>query len=303
VATVRTVGSPLWWAIGLAGFLARGGILLLATPIVVLPSVVGLTTFIGPNAVTAAGFSPRFVALLAATVVIAGTWVVLGTLVGCAVDRFLVPAVLGLDHPGPSTDAGREPGLAPLFAIRSACLLPVAAGMAAGAVRLGQVGYQELILPSDSVTPFVARVLLGAPDAVAVIGIGLLAGELLGAVAVRLAIVERRTVPGALVGAGSWLVRHPIRSTAVTVTTILGSLVLVGPPVIATVLVWGGVRESLLGSADPVASLIVIPFVTAWAIALGLAGIAAAWRSAAWSLVMMGDHRGGGPDRQAGGTL
>ena len=74
--------APRLWALGLAGFLARGGIVLFALPIVVLPSVVGLTTFIGPNSVTAAGLAPRFVAIVAITTVVLVGWIVLATLVG-----------------------------------------------------------------------------------------------------------------------------------------------------------------------------------------------------------------------------
>ena len=50
-----------------------------------------------------------------------------------------------------------EVGLADLFVVRLVSLLPFALGVAIGGARLGQVGYQELILPSDSTTPFVVR--------------------------------------------------------------------------------------------------------------------------------------------------
>ncbi len=305
LAVIETLGSPRLWAIGLAGFLARGGIVAFALPIVVLPSVVGLTTFIGPNSVTAAGLAPRLVALLALTVALLAAWVVLGTLVAAAVDRVLVRAVLDIDGPGaPPDGADRGPGLARLVAIRLASLVPFGLGVAVGGVRLGQVGYQELILPSDSTTPFVLRVLLGAPEVVALLVLTWLASELLGSVAVRLAIVEGRTVVGSLAAGLGWIVRRPVRSAAVSLVTVLGSLVVVGPAVAAATLAWGGVRAVLLGAADPVAVVAVVAlFVVTWAGGLALAGIAAAWRSAAWSLAVVEDHRGGGPVPARGGTL
>jgi hypothetical protein len=305
VAALETLRSPRWWAIGLAGFLARGGIVVFALPIVVLPSVVGLTTFIGPNSITAAGLAPRLVALLALTVALLVAWVVLGTLVAAAVDRFLVRAVVDTVGTGqPPDGAGRGPGLARLVAIRLTCLAPFGVGVAVGGLRLGQVGYQELILPSDSTTPFVVRVLLGAPEVVALLVLTWLASEVLGAVAVRLALVEGRTVVGSLAAGLGWIVRRPVRSTAVTVATVLGSLIVVGPAVAAATIVWGDVRVVLLGTADPLASVAVVAlFVVTWAGGLALAGIAAAWRSAAWSLAVVEDHRGGGPVPAEGGTL
>jgi hypothetical protein len=304
LAVIETLGSPRWWAVGLAGFLARGGILVFTIPVVVLPSVVGLTTFIGPNSVTAAGLAPRFVALLAATVVTVAAWILLGTLVAAAVDRALVRAVVGIDRPGDPSGTDRGPGLTRLFVIRLACLVPFGVGLAVGGYRLGDVGYQELILPSDSTTPFVIRVLLAAPEVVALLVLTWLASESLGAVAVRLAIVDGRTAVGSLAAGLGWIVRQPVRSSAVTLATVLGSLIVVGPAVVATVVVWGGVRAVLLGTADPVAALAVVAlFAITWAGGLALAGIAATWRSAAWSLAVVEDHRGGGPAPAEGGTL
>ena len=44
-------------------------------------------------------------------------------------------------------------------------------------------------------------------------------------------------------------------------------------------------------------------FVAVWLSALFVAGVVATWRSAAWSLAVVGDHRGGGPVPPDGGTL
>jgi hypothetical protein len=301
----ETLRSPRWWAIGLAGFLARGGIVVFGLPVVVLPSVVGLTTFIGPNSITAAGIAPRLVALLALTVALVAGWVVLGTLVAAAVDRVLVPAVLhdaGFGRGSGGADP-RTP-LARLFAIRLACLVPFGVGVAIGGVRIGQVGYQELILPSDSTAPLVVRILLDAPDVVALLGLTWLSSELLGAVSVRLALVEDRAVLGSLRAALGWIADHPVLSTAVMLATPLGSLILVAPGVAAATIAWGAARTLLLGAADPLASLAaVVAFVALWTGGLALAGLAAAWRSAAWSLAVVEDHRGGGPVTARGGTL
>ena len=298
-----TFGAPGLWAVGLAGFLARGGIVVFALPIVVLPSVVGLITFIGPNSVTAAGLAPRFVALVA--IVTAGlvAWIVVATIVAAATDRALVGAVVR-EPAGGSLPAVRNPGLTTLFVIRLASLVPFALGVALGGVRLGQVGYQELILPSNGSSHFVIRVLQGAPEVVALLLVTWLVTELIGAIAVRLAIVEGRTAAGSLGRSPAWIVRRPLRSLVVVAGTVIGSILVLAPAVIVAGTAWDVVRTALLGDAGPFVDVVaVVLFVAVWTIALVLAGIVATWRSAAWSLAVVGDHRGGGPMDRGDGTL
>ena len=296
--------APRLWALGLAGFLARGGIVLFALPIVVLPSVVGLTTFIGPNSVSAAGLTARFVALVAITTAVLIGWIVLATLVGAAVDRAIVRAVLPHVGRAATNDAVGEPGLAGLFVVRLVSLAPFAIGVALGGLRLGQVGYDELILPSDSTTPFVLRVLRGAPEVVAVLVLTWLASELIGAVAVRVALVERRPALQSLGRALGWIAHRPLRAFAVLLVTVLASLIVVGPLVVAATALWTAVQRVLLGDPDPLAGLAIVALlVVVWAAGLTLSGIVAAWRGAAWSLVVLEDHRGGGPVDARGGTL
>jgi len=313
VAAGRTLHRPWWWVVGLAGFLARGGIVLFSLPIVVLPSVVGLTTFIDPNSITAAGLAPRFVALLAAVVGLIAGAVLLGTLVAAATDRVLVRAVVG--EGGDSAGSGPEdptsgppeagrPGLGRLLVIRLVSLVPFGLGLAIGGLRLGQVGYQELILPSDSTTPFVIRVLRDAPEIVALLLLTWLASELLGAVAVRVALLDGRTAAGSLGGGIAWILRRPVRSLATLGATVIGSLILVGPAIVIVAIAWDRVRTVFMESIDPVAMFAVAVVLGAvWTLGLTLAGAAAAWRSATWSLALVEDHRGGGPVPVAGGTL
>jgi hypothetical protein len=147
-------------------------------------------------------------------------------------------------------------------------------------------------------------VLLAAPEAVAVLIVGWLASELLAAVAVRLALDDRRSIAGAFGGALVWIVRRPVRSLAVLIGTTIGSLVVVGPALIVSTMAWSGVRTALLGPTEPTVALAwVVLFVAAWIGGLVVAGVVATWRSVAWSLVVMGDHRVGGPPAIEGGTL
>jgi uncharacterized membrane protein len=296
--------APRLWALGLAGFLARGGIVLFALPIIVLPSVVGLTTFIGPNSVSAAGLTARFVALVAVTIAVLIAWIVLATLVGAAVDRAIVRAVLPNAGRAATNDAAGETGLASLFVVRLVSLAPFAIGVALGGLRLGQVGYDELILPSDSTTPFVLRVLRGAPEVVAVLVLTWLASELIGAVAVRVAIVEQRSALPSLGTALGWIARRPLRAFGFLLVTVLISLIVIGPLIVAAAALWTAVQRVLLDDPDPVAGLAVVTLLlVVWAAGLTLSGMVAAWRGVAWSLAVLEDHRGGGPVAVRGGTL
>jgi hypothetical protein len=305
-AALDALAAPRTWAIGLAGFLARGGIVLFVLPVVVLPSVVGLTTFVGPNSVTAAGLSPSFVVLIVLTSLAVSAAVFLGTLVGTITERALVGEIAAgrvgdAGRPTPMDDSAR---LAALVAIRLIALVPVGLTVALGGVRLGQVGYQELVLPSDSTAPFIVRVLLAAPEVVVAIIVAWLLGELIPAVAVRWVLLDRRGIRAAFGAALVWIAHRPLRSLAVLAATTLGSVVVVGPALVTGTVAWSGVRNALLGGSDSGVALgWVALFVASWLGGLVLAGVAAAWRSAAWSLVVMEDLRVGGPPTIGGGTL
>jgi hypothetical protein len=296
--------APSLWVLGLAGFLARGGIILFALPIVVLPSVVGLTTFVGPNSVSAAGLAPRFVALVAITTILLVSWIVLATFVGASVDRAIFRAVLPDSGRAATNGAAQEHGLAGLFVVRLVSLVPFAIGVALGGLRLGQVGYDELILPSDSTTPFVLRVLRGAPEVVALLVLTWLASELLGAVAVRLAIVEHRSALRSIGRAFGWIARRPARSFGTLLATVVVGVIVIVPAIASAAVVWTMVERVLLGDPRPLAGVAVVALlVVVWAAGLALSGIVAAWRGIAWSLAVVGDHRGGGPVEAGGGTL
>ena len=316
-AALIALTRPRLWALGLAGFLARGGIVLFVLPILTLPSVVGLTTFVGPTAITAAGLSERFVALAAIAAGILAAWLVAGTLVGAAVDVALVRSALRPDEaagwPGADPDRGGRGGrgargdrglVRRLFVVRLVTLIPLGLALAWGAARLVDVGYHELILPGDLARPFVLRVLAGAPEVVLAILVTWLAGELVGAVAVRLAIVEGRSAGPALRGALRSIVRRPLGPLGILATTLGASAVVVAPPVAAATIAWEAVRTSLLGGAELAPALLAVGvFVALWLGGLVLAGIAAAWRSIAWSVALVRDHRGAGAGTVDGGTL
>src|SRR5690242_4505601 len=88
-ATSRTLAEPSAWIVALAGFLARGGIVVLLVPILPLPSPVGIANIVGPAVVTPAGPSSQGIAILVAAGVVVVGWIVFGVLIGAATDGYL----------------------------------------------------------------------------------------------------------------------------------------------------------------------------------------------------------------------
>jgi hypothetical protein len=289
-AALVAVSHPRLWAIGLAGFLARGGVIPFLLPIVALPSVIGVTTFVGPNAVTGAGLSPRFIAIAVATAGGSAAWLILGTIVGSLADLALVREVARADD-----EPARGGSVARLVCIRFAVLLPLGLVVAWGAARLVAAGYRELTLPGDLARPFFLRVLAAVPDVVVLLLVAWLAAELVGAVAVRLAIVEDRSFARAIGGALRSIVRRPLGSLGVLAATLAGSLIVVGPGLVTASIAWDGLRRALLGNGSAPAALLAVGlFVATWTAGLVLAGVAAAWRSVAWSALVVRNLRATG---------
>ena len=95
-----------------------------------------------------------------------------------------------------------------------------------GVVRIVEATYAELVLPSDTATPLVLRVLAASPDAVVgVLGTWLL-GEAWGGWAARFVILEGRRIGSALWTALRWFGRAPGRGlVAVLAGLVVGRLV------------------------------------------------------------------------------
>ena len=85
-ATAMTVRRPRLWVFALLAFLARGGLVVLVLPMVVVPTFVGLANFVGPTSVTAGGPTPRLVALVVVGLTAGLALVVVGTLVAAAAE-------------------------------------------------------------------------------------------------------------------------------------------------------------------------------------------------------------------------
>jgi hypothetical protein len=283
-ATALTARRPHLWVFALVAFLARGGLAVLALPIVVVPTFVGLANFVGPASVSAEGPGPRLVALIALGVATGLALAVAGTLVAAAAEVALHRATVveaearGVASVAMPAAAGRA--VVRVAALRLLLLVPVAAVAAVAVPAWIAVAYRELTLPSDVATPLVARVLAGAPAAsVAVLG-AWLAAEVVGGFAARRAALLGASVPRALAGGLLDSLGAPL-GTALTVAAALGASVLVLVPAWwAAGAAWDVARHALAGGTDALAALgAALLLAAAWLAVLALAAIAAAWRA------------------------
>jgi hypothetical protein len=290
--------------VALAGFLIRGGIVLLALPSVVLPSVIGIA---GVTGVDAFGIDGRptmwFFEILAIVVGGVVAWLALASVIGSLIDVWLIDATVGAtDRP---IRRGRPlPGIGLLLdmvVVRGLCLLPLAGALAWASSRIYTAAYNELTTPSNLATPLPVRVVENAADAVILVSVVWLATETIAALAVRRLVLSDDGVRGSIVGALVQIVRRPV-STAATVLASTGATVLATALALAaTAMAFDWCRVAAR-SQQPIAVVLdlgplsttrdfrpvifvmtALVLAIAWVTAAALSGIASAWRSAAWT--------------------
>jgi hypothetical protein len=288
--------------VALAGFLVRGGILLLAVPSAVLPSVIGLAGALGVDAFGIDGRpTTSFIELVVAISAAAAIYLLLATVVGSLVDIWLIEAALDRDD-----RSSRPEPAAPIFeralslaGIRTVCLVPMALALAWAGTRIYGSAYNELTTPSNLGVPLAIRTVLGAADAVAVVVVVWLLEETVGAIAVRRLVLTGCGVWRAIGGALSQLVRRPITSAATVLLSYLASATVMAASIVAIGTAFDWCRVAARIQQPILLNLGIGPFSTtrdimpalfllaaialavAWLAASTVAGIASAWRSAA----------------------
>jgi len=281
---------PSTWLLAFAGFLVRGGWLLVVAPIVVLPTAVGLANVVAPLLEDIA-FGRRAAELVGLIVV--GLIVVIGWLIGgglfAALTEIEVVRRISVDDAAARPLAGDVVGTwgaaSRILAVRLAAHVPFAVVLVWGAARIASVGYAELTVPSDVTVPAPWRIAAGAPDAIAGILLTWLLGEAIGAAGARRVALRGETARAAVRAAIARFVRSPLRPTLLA---FIPTIVLVGV-VALTGIAAGAALDALrsgfaLGdpSAGTTAPLVV--FVALFAGGLVLIALTSAWRSAIWTL-------------------
>jgi hypothetical protein len=289
--------------VAVTGFLVRGGIVVLALPAVVLPSVIGLAQITGVRAISIAGQpTPWLIEVALLAVLGVAAWLVAAGVVGALVDVWLVE--MALDTTGSTRGRLAVPGrplILRLVAIRAACAVPLAVALAWAAERFFQATYNELVTPTDLAQPLPLRVALAAADAVAVVTVVWLATETIAAIAVRRQILAGGGIWRSLAGAALQVVRRPLSTLLTTVLSYGAGVAATVAALFATATAFDWCRIAAR-NASPIAVRLgvgdlgtaldlrpaILVFATialalAWAVALGLSAVTSAWRSAAFS--------------------
>ena len=167
-AIVVTLVRPLSWLLGLASFLAGGGMFLMAAPVVVLPTPTGIQNALGaPLSTLVVGTPSTAMVLVIAGAAGAGLVLLLGGLLaGAWAERHLIALQLAAaDDEGllATRPLDGAPGTVSVAIVRALALLPVIAVGIVAWQPVYDAAYRELVLPIDLVTPLGLRVIRDVP--------------------------------------------------------------------------------------------------------------------------------------------
>ncbi len=303
------LGQPALWVLGSLAFLGRGGIILLSVPIWTLPTPVGLTTTLGPDAFDRGGLSARFLGAVGVPLLLALLLAIaLGLIVSAVVEVISYERFLA-DPESVELRGGRERSsisrrqrvrlVLDLTLLQAALLVPLGVGVAAVIARMVAVVRLEQFLPSSLQLPLVVRVVAGAAAPLSVLLVTLVVCELLYASTSRELLAARFDTrrPSAAstdhtdTSASLGTVAVGVARTVATGTAAWSvTLPVLAASIWAITVAWNGVRDSFLGPGvldDPgsmmEAGVVALLFVSLWTVVLLLIGFSTALRGALWT--------------------
>jgi hypothetical protein len=311
VATAAAVvaADPVLWLLGIVGFGARGGLVLLTLPVLTIPSPVllsimfrneldtaGTTSSFDVLAVMAAGVT-GVVALLA---IVVSAWAELNAVERCVAEPHSETLRLGRS-PRPLTPPERRSLLLWVAAVQASGLVPILLLALLFVGRLSGIVSTELQQPGDLGIPLIERVIRDA--APTLVGLLLLIAiiEVLVSLASRRLIVARlgllpdgagEQTEGRLAIHGALRVaRQPLRVAGVAALSWLTAMAAIVVTVGGLSLAWGLSRQGLLSLGRTgdlgamLGALITACLLSAvWIGAFCICGLASAFRSSLWTM-------------------
>jgi hypothetical protein len=312
-----TLVRPATWPLALAAFLLRGGWIVVVAPVVVIPSAAGVANAVAPflTSFVFGGVSNGLIALSAGALAACLVWLVVGGFLAAGAEAEMI-AIVATDEDvvgGSRSTSAPEPQARAwrIVVVRLVALTPLVLALAVGSVRIVSTTYRELTVPSDVTLPIAWRVITAAPEAVAIIIVTWLVGQVAGAVAARRVVLAGEGVSRSLVRALGWCVRHPIRTMVLEGVPLVALIAVVIPSSAAAAAAWSAIGGALRSQAGPVPAIaLLILFVGLWVGGLLLIAVTSAWRNAAWTVAMAGtfgaiegDPQGGWQAASESGTL
>jgi hypothetical protein len=282
-ALLAALSRPAWWALALAAFLVRGGILIAVLPLLSLPTTAEVTNAFAPTIEGLIYGRPSLETVLSWTVLISGLFLVLYGLVFAG--SWLDLALLRETTSDPELELGWSPAnrsATLALAIRLVAHLPTVVALAYALIRVIGVLYLELTAPGDSTTPLAIRVLAQAPDAALAVGVTWLVGEAVGGLATRRAAAGE---PVAAAFGRSVRQVLSVRGLATLAATTAALIALLVPYLLAVATAWDNVRVGLFDGVGAVLTLTaVVLMVSTWVLGLATLGALLCWRATAWTV-------------------
>jgi len=302
-------GDPVLWLLGLVGFAARGGLMVLALPIVTIPGPVLLSIIFRDQVTSAEGAAGSPVLVLLVACVVAGL-----VLFGVLVAAWAEVHAFERTSSDPETEVlrlGRTPRQLEghdrwslvlwVAAVFAAGLVPILLTVLLAGDRLGHALVDEVQTPSSVTVPLALRVF---SDARLELGLCILVAAIMEAtvslgsrrlMAARYGVLpagageasEGRT---ALAGAAR-LLRQPARSVGTALLCWSVTIVGVGVTLAVIAVAWSSTRDVLLSLADTtaiesvaIAVVELMLFCAVWMGGLVVVGFASALRTALWTV-------------------
>jgi hypothetical protein len=309
-AFATVLGDPTLWLLGALGFFARGGVVLLALPIITVPTPVTLS-IVFRSVITTSGTDAAFAALTFTVLVAFGSCLLAGLLLAAYADVAAFER-LAVDPETEEIRAGRVPRrfttrdrrrlVVWLSGIQAFALVPAGFALAAVADRVDRVIRTEIQFPSDLAVPLFARVVAGTRDQLVLLLIGILLAEVVASLASRRILAAsagvlpedgRRSLGplGVVVDGAGRIIRRPVRTLGTALLGWVTTLIVVVPVAWALLAAWSGVRGLYLspvarGEPEAIAGAVIVTLVLIgiWIVSVVLAGFASALRAAYWSL-------------------
>jgi hypothetical protein len=290
-ALLAVLSRPSWWLLALTGFLVRGGVLLFALAIVMLPSPLILANVLGPLIIPVAlgqldgsTLAPLLlVAGIALAWLLAGSWVGAATEVALILDARRTMADEGLPS-RPNVRLGRW--LVTRVAVaRLLAHIPTVVALALGSIRIVSVAYIELTSPAEVTTPLVVRIAAGAAGPLAVIVVMWILAEVVGSLGARRIVLEDASVAGGLRAAIGAILGRPLAVLVPAIGTTVVLAIDLSALLAVVAFAWAEIRDRLLDpSSDPTMLVVaLLAFIVTWVGALAVTGLIDAWRGAAMS--------------------
>jgi hypothetical protein len=306
-ALMATLAAPATWALGLAAFVVRGGIVLVAIPVLVIPTPVGIGNFLAPTLMSVAFGQVTVGMVLGGVALGAGLvgWVCIGgwlaALLEAEAARIVArdEDVVALAPAGPVAAPSRgderwtgvalRRGLeaARILVVRLIAYVPLAIALAWGSVRIVLETYRELTNPVEISTPVVIRVVRDVPEVIVLIFLAWMVGEVVGALAARRIVLAGDGVVAALRAALAVAARRPLTTLARWAIPLAVLAAVLVPSILAASATWGAVRAATGGPDAFGLFIAILAFVSLWLIGLLLIAVVSAWRAAVWTVAVV----------------